>query len=342
MKSFVYQAHPARVRFGRGEIARVAEEAKALGIERAFVIGEARMVGAITDALGDLVRGVETDIVMHVPIERAKAARARARDLGVDGIVSIGGGSSVGLAKAIALEIELPLLAIPTTFAGSEMTEVWGLTEDGVKKTGRDARVRPRSVIYDPDLVSTLPPKLAATSGMNAMAHAAEALYAPSLDPITALLAEESVRLFATSLPRADDDALMAAWFAGVCLDRSEMGLHHKLCHVLGGTFNLPHADVHAVILPYAIAFNAPAAPEPMKRLARALGAEDAALALRALAERIGAPTSLASIGMKEEDLDRAADLASENRYQNPRLATRDDIRALLGDARTGTMRRSP
>jgi maleylacetate reductase len=281
-----------------------------------------------------------------VPIESAREARAHAKDVRADGLVAIGGGSTIGLAKAIALETGWPILAVPTTYAGSEMTSVWGITEGGVKRTGRDPKVRPRTVLYDPELVRDLPAKTAGPSGLNAVAHAMEALYARAVDPITALLAEESVRAIAAHLPGAvaggvaagDAQAgvLYGAWLAGVCLDRAAMGVHHKLCHVLGGTFGLPHAEVHAVILPHAAAFNHDAAPEAMRRLGRALGSDDPPRALFALGARVGAPRSLAAIGMNEGDLDRAAAVATESPYDNPRPVERAAIRALLADAFAG------
>ena len=211
----------------------------------------------------------------------AREARDEAQRLGADCAVAIGGGSTTGLGKAIALDSGLPILAIPTTYAGSEMTPIYGLTEGGVKKTGRDARVLPRTVIYDPELTLTLPLAMTVTSAMNAIAHAAEGLYAHDGNPIIALMAEEGIRACAAALPRlaadprdldARGDALYGAWLCGTVLGAVAMGLHHKLCHTLGGSFNLPHAEVHTVILPHALAYNAAQAPEAMARIARALG----------------------------------------------------------------------
>jgi maleylacetate reductase len=280
-----------------------------------------------------------------VPIEIAQLARDEAKRLGADCCVAIGGGSTTGLAKAIALVSDLPILAIPTTYAGSEMTPIWGLTEAGVKRTGRDQRVLPTTVIYDPALTVTIPPQLTATSGMNAVAHCVEALYAKDANPIVSLIAEEGIRAFAQSLrivvrePRnmeARSLALYGAWLGGVSLGAVGMALHHKLCHTLGGSFNLPHAETHTVVLPHAASYNSEAAPEAMDRVARALGTDSAAAGLYSLALDIGAPLSLAAIGMRLEDLDRAADLATQNPYYNPRPITRDGIRQLLGDAYHG------
>jgi maleylacetate reductase len=283
--------------------------------------------------------------VMHVPIEAAQAAREEAKRLGADCCVAIGGGSTTGLAKAIALVSELPILAIPTTYAGSEMTPIWGLTENGRKTTGRDPRVLPKTVLYDPCLTVTMPPMLSATSGMNSIAHCVEALYAQEANPIIAMIAEDGIRALAESLPvvvkepgnlEARAKALYGAWLGGISLGTVGMALHHKLCHTLGGTYNLPHAETHTVVLPHATAYNEPAAPEAMARVARALGAPSAAEGLYDLAATLGAPLSLAQIGMKAADLDEAADLAAQNPYYNPRPITREGIRALLQNAFEG------
>jgi maleylacetate reductase len=286
---------------------------------------------------------------MHVPVEVADRAVELARSLGADGCVAVGGGSSIGLGKAIALRTGLPLIAVPSTYSGSEMTPVWGITENGAKRTGRDPAVLPRSVVYDPELTLELPVPLSVTSGINAVAHAVEALYAPDTSPLIALMAEEGVRALAGALPElaagprsldARGRALYGAWLCGSCLGATTMGLHHKLCHVLGGTFGLPHAETHTVVLPYALAYNAPAAPEAATAVARALGAEDAGaapVALWELAGRLGAPRSLAELGLKESDLATAAAQAVSQAYANPRPVTEDGVLALLRAAYEGT-----
>jgi maleylacetate reductase len=344
--AFVHQAHPARVVFGRSSRLLLGEETQRLGLTRLLLVGAARLTAEAGPHLGARAVGAITEVVMHVPIERARAARALAQEVAADGLVALGGGSAVGLAKAVALELGLPIVAVATTYAGSEMTSVWGLTEDGHKRTGRDERVRPRTVLYDPELTLTLPPEVAGPSALNAVAHAMEALYAPHLDPVVALLAEESVRALATHAPQvvggagawheAWDGALYGAWLAGTCLDRTTPGLHHALCHVLGGSFGLPHAGVHGVILPHAAAYNRRAAPEAMARLAAALGVPDAPTGLFALARRLGAPASLAALGLAATDLDRAADLTARGAYPNPRPVERAAVRALLQDAFEG------
>jgi alcohol dehydrogenase class IV len=348
VKAFVYQSHASRVSFGPGVLALLANELDALGIARALVLTtpEQTPLGQrVADMLGARSAGLFSGAVMHVPIETALEARAVATRLGADGCVAVGGGSTLGLAKAIALTSGLPIIAVPTTYAGSEMTPIYGLTEDSVKKTGRDWRVLPRGVVYDPELTLTLPVALSITSGMNAIAHAAEGLYAHDGNPVMALMAEEAIRALADALPRvqqaaqdidARSDALYGAWLAGSVLGNVTMGLHHKLCHTLGGSFSLPHAEVHTVVLPHALAYNAAAAPQAMQRIARALGADDAPRALRSLAQRLGAPVSLQAIGMPEAGLDRVAELAVQTPYPNPRPLERDALRALLQRAFEG------
>jgi alcohol dehydrogenase class IV len=261
--------------------------------------------------------------------------------------VAIGGGSTTGLGKAIALDSGLPILAIPTTYAGSEMTPIYGITEAGLKKTGKDMRVLPRSVLYDPLLTLSLPVGLSVTSGINAIAHAAEGLYSVEGNPVIDLMAEEGIAAIGRALPNivanpqdvdARSDALYGAWLCGIVLGSVGMALHHKLCHTLGGSFNLPHAETHTVVLPHALAYNAAATPQAMQRIARALGREDgnAAQAVFDLAQANGAPVALRDIGMKAEDLDRACEIALQNQYPNPRPLEAGAIRQLLQDAFEG------
>jgi maleylacetate reductase len=348
MRPFIYD-HPAqRVIFGLGAIDRLGDEAVLLGAQRVIVIstpGGRRFADDAARRLGPLLAGVFAEAVMHVPIETARAARRRAADLGADCCVAIGGGSTIGLGKAMALESALPIIAVPTTYAGSEMTPIYGLTESGVKKTGRERRVLPATVLYDPQLTVSLPPGISGTSGMNAIAHCVEALYAQDANPIIDLVAAEGIRALSQSLPivvsqpaslEARADALYGAWLGGTALGAVGMAIHHKLCHVLGGTFNLPHAEVHTVILPHAAAFNRDAAPDAMRTVARVLGTTDAARGLYDLAARMGAPTSLKQIGMPEDGLDRAATLATSNPYYNPRPIDFASVRELLQRAYEG------
>jgi len=349
MRNFVYDQPATRVIFGVGALDRLQEEVKRLGARRAIVLStpEQRAVAEeVMRRLGDMAAGLFTEAVMHVPIETARAARDMARELGADCYVAVGGGSTTGLGKAIALETGMPILAVPTTYAGSEMTPIYGITEGGLKKTGRDRRVLPRTVLYDPTLTVSLPAHISGPSGMNAIAHCVEGLYAEDANPIMTLLAAEGIRALTRSLPivvrepgnlEARSDALYGAWLAGSVLGAVGMAIHHKLCHVLGGTFNLPHADTHTIVLPHTVAFNREAAPEAMRIAAEALGAKDAARGIYDLIKRIGAPIALKDIGMPEDGLDRAAQLATENPYYNPRKVEYAGVRELLENAYRGT-----
>jgi maleylacetate reductase len=341
---FTYDQPAHRVIFGVGALDQLADEVTRAGIHRALVVStpDRRFVDDVMRRLGGLSSGVYANAVMHVPVETAREARSYARELNADGCVAIGGGSSIGLAKAIALEIEIPIVAIPTTYAGSEMTSIYGLSDAGVKRTGRDRRVLPRTVLYDPALTLPLPPRVAGPSGMNALAHCVEALYAQDANPVITLVAAEGIRALSRSLPEVVDnaanleartDALYGAWLGGTALGAVGMAIHHKLCHTLGGSFNLPHAEVHSVILPHAAAFNREAASAAMRTAAAALGTSDAAGGLFDLAVRIGAPTSLKAIGMPEDGLDRAATLATTNPYYNPRPVDYAGVRTLLDNA---------
>jgi alcohol dehydrogenase class IV len=352
MHSFVFNGQPSRVVFGAGAIAHLEREIDLLGARRALVLStpeQTAQAQSVADRLGPRAAGIFARAVMHVPIETAREAREEAHRLGADCAIAIGGGSTTGLGKAIALDSGLPILAIPTTYAGSEMTPIYGLTDGGMKKTGKDPRVLPRTVIYDPALTTSLPVAMSVTSGMNAIAHAAEGLYAQDSNPIMDLMAQEGIAAMARALPviRTDPgnldargDALYGAWLCGSVLGNVGMALHHKLCHTLGGSFNLPHADVHTVVLPHAMAFNAQAAPLAMERIARALGTPSAAAGLFDLARVNGAAVALRDIGMKAQDLDRAADISVANPYWNPRAFgpdQRHEIRDLLQRAYDGT-----
>lgn len=351
MTPFIFNAQFPRVVFGVGSLQHLEREFDLLGAKRALVLSTPEQRGQaeeVAKRLGDRAVGVYDKAVMHVPIEAAQLARAQAKRLGADCAVAIGGGSTIGFGKAIALDSNLPILAIPTTYAGSEMTPIQGFTENGIKTTVRDVRMLPKTIIYDAELTLTLPEKLSATSGMNAIAHSVEALYAQEANPIISLMAEESIRVLADALPKimrntqdldARSNAQYGAWLAGGSLGAVGMALHHKLCHTLGGSFNLPHAETHTIVLPHAVAYNAPAAEQAMARISRALGLGgtlSAARGLFELAKSIDAPLALKNIGMNEADLDKAAEIATQNPYYNPRPIERGLIRKLLDDAYFG------
>ncbi|MER5185020.1 maleylacetate reductase [Streptomyces sp. NPDC002896] len=339
-----------RVVFGAGSLRDLPQEAERLGLRRMLVLatpGQRALAEHAATLLGDACAGLFTEARMHVPVQVAEAARAAARDAGADGCLAIGGGSTIGLGKAIVLESGLPVISVPTTYAGSEMTPVWGLTENGRKRTGRDPAVLPRSVVYDPELTLHLPVDVSVTSGFNAIAHAVEALYAPDASPIVSLMAEEGVRSLATALPGiaadpldldARTDALRGAWLCGACLGATTMSLHHKVCHILGGTFDLPHAATHTVLLPYVAAFNLPAAPSAERALRRALATDDVPKHLARATAELGAPRSLAELGLTEHDFDEITAQAQAQPYANPRPVTAKALRSLLTDALHGTL----
>ncbi|MES2401675.1 MAG: maleylacetate reductase [Pseudomonadota bacterium] len=349
MKSFVYNGQPSRVVFGAGSLQHLLREIDLLGATKALVLStpeQRKSAEMIADLLGARAAGVFDRAVMHVPIETAREAREVANRLGADCAVAIGGGSTTGLGKAIALDSGLPILAIPTTYAGSEMTPIYGITEAGIKKTGKDARVLPRTTIYDPELSAGLPVGMSITSGINAIAHAAEGLYATDSNPVMDLMAKEGIAAMGRALPaikktpndmQARSDALYGTWLCGMVLGNVGMALHHKLCHTLGGSFNLPHAETHTIVLPHALAYNAAAAPQAMQVISEALGKKNAAQAVYDLAKDNGAPVALKDIGMKEADLEKACDIAMQNQYANPRPLERAAIRQLFQDAFEGT-----
>lgn len=329
-----------KVVFAVGALGRAAGEVRGLGASRVLLIAGPSAAGpadAIAAELGPALAARIDDVVMHVPQEAADAATARGAT--ADAIVCVGGGSAIGLGKAVARATGAPIVAVPTTYAGSEMTSIWGRTSGGRKVTGRDPRVLPRVVVYDPELTLSLPVPVSAASGMNALAHCVEGLYAPGGSAATALLAEEGIRALASALPRvvaapadrgARTDALYGAWLAGWTLGTTGMGVHHKICHVLGGSYDLPHAAVHSAVLPYAAAYNAGHAPGALARAARALRAPDAATGLWELARAIGAPAALKDLGFLPDQAGPAADLVCAAEPVNPRPVEPAGVRALL------------
>jgi alcohol dehydrogenase class IV len=330
MDGFVYEALPGRVVFGHGTFAELSSEIDRLNLSRVLVLAtpqQAQEANRLAATLSGRSIGVFTGATMHTPLEVTQRAMDDVRARNVDGLVAVGGGSTTGLAKAIALRTDLPQIVVPTTYAGSEMTPILGETANGVKTTQRSPKILPEVVIYDVDLTLTLPVALSGTSGINAIAHAVEALYAKDANPIISAMAEDSIRALSSALPliainplnrAARADALYGAMLAGKCLGAVGMALHHKLCHTLGGLFDLPHAETHTILLPHALAYNADAAPDAVARIGRALGRSDAARGLYDLATRIGAPRGLRDIGMPRDGIAAAVAQALANAYWNP------------------------
>ncbi|MBI2718361.1 MAG: maleylacetate reductase [Rhizobiales bacterium] len=346
---FRYEPKPARVLFGAGWLADVAAAVSELGGTRALVLstrGQNKLAEQVASHLGALAVGQFNGATMHTPVAVTEEALAHVAAMKADCLVAVGGGSTIGLGKAIALRTDLPQIAIPTTYAGSEMTDILGETKDGAKTTQRTPKVLPETVIYDVDLTLRLPAVVSATSGMNAIAHGVEALYAADTNPVIALMAEDGIRRLASALPvimtnlgnsEARAQAMLGGFLCGTCLGSAAMALHHKICHVLGGMFNLPHAETHTVMLPHTAAYNAEAAPAAMAAVARALGVNNAITGLAALKLKLVGPMSLASLGMPEEGIEPAARAAVANPYPNPRALGLEPIRAMIARAFHGT-----
>ena len=348
MRDFVYNANPGRVVFGSGTLSRLPGEVERLNLTRVLVVATPEQEAdahRIAGMIGARAAAVFAGARMHTPTEvTAKAMEVVAAER-IDGLVAVGGGSTTGLAKALAMWTDLPQIVAPTTYAGSEMTPILGETENGRKVTRSDPRILPEVVIYDVDLTLTLPVAMSVTSGMNAVAHAVEALYAREANPIVSMMAERAIAALAAALPaihaRPDDrearsKALFGAWLCGVCLGSVGMALHHKICHTLGGTYNLPHAETHTAVLPHAIAYNAAHAPDAMEALKRALSTQDPAGAAFDLAQGLGATMALERLGLPERAMDEVPDLVLASPYWNPAPLEREPLRRLVSAAHAG------
>ena len=336
---------PDRVVFGAGAERHTAELLIELGARRVLLIAQARHAeGAarIAAALGERAAGVFTTDLPQVPGEVADAAAARAREAGVDWVLAHGGGTAIGVAKAIALEVPVLIAAVPTTYAGSERTDIWGVTRDGRKTTGRDPRVRPRLVVYDPELTLELDRAISIDSLFNALAHAVEALYAVDATAEARRAAEDSLEPLIAGIRAVAaapgelagrELALRGAALAGAALGGASMGLHHKLAHVLGGSLGTAHARTHATLLPYTLGFNAPAAQATVRVLHRAWGDDDPAGFLYDLQRELGLATSLRTLGVAADQLGPIVDEVLHARYPNPRPIDREGLLGLLDDA---------
>ena len=346
--AFNYQGSPARIVFGTGTSKDVARWVEELGCKRALVLStphQEKDAHAMAAQLGGLSVGTFTGATMHTPVDVTERALVHARDVCADCVVSLGGGSTTGLGKAMAWRTDIQQIVVPTTYAGSEVTPILGQTENGVKTTLRNPKITPEVVIYDPELTLGLPVAMSVTSGLNAIAHAAEGLYAPDRNPIATMMANDGMRALKDALPvlitdprnlEAREKALYGAWLCGTVLGQISMSLHHKICHTLGGSFDTPHAETHSVMLPHTIGFNALAVPELMAPVSEIFGGPTPGQALYDFAKSIGSPMALQDFGLSEADLDRAAEIATKNPYTNPRPIDREAIRALLQDAWRG------
>ena len=339
--------NPARILFGSGKIGADEDEIKGQGATRALVLStkfQSRDAQLIANQLGAASAGVFTDAEMHTPTDVTERALHQFISSGADCVVAIGGGSTIGLGKAIALHTDCPQIVVATTYAGSEVTPILGQTEKGVKTTIRDARVLPEVVIYDPDLTLGLPVAMSVTSGLNAIAHSVEALYAKDRNPIASMQAVEGIRALKDALPsiveeprnlEAQSNALYGSWLCGTVLGAVGMSLHHKLCHTLGGTFDTPHSETHAILIPHTTGFNELATRALLTDAAK-LFSGTLGEGLWEFAKSLGAPLALKDLGLTESDLDKAAEIAVKNPYWNPRPVERKAIRDLLQNAWSG------
>jgi maleylacetate reductase len=346
--NFVYTSRRSRVVFGEGAISGLSEELALAGLDRVLVVStphQRELAELVQSYAGKSAVAIFDKARMHVPASVVQSVSEIARSVNAQGVVAAGGGSTIGLAKMLALHEQIPYVAVPTTYAGSEMTPIYGITAMGEKRTGRDERVLPHSVIYDPLLTLDLPWPISVSSGLNAIAHAAEGLYAPDSNPILQLMAEEGIRAMANGIRQlvtkphdagARGACLYGAWLCGSVLGQAGMAIHHKLCHVLGGSLDLPHAETHAVMLPHTIGYNADFAPDAMAQIRRALNAEDAAMGLYELGAELGSPRALRELGVQERDLSRIADITIANPYWNPRPLERSDLIEMLYQAWRG------
>ncbi|MEV0080012.1 maleylacetate reductase [Nocardia neocaledoniensis] len=351
MTTFTYDGLPGRIVFGAGATrTRLSGELDLLDAQRILLIAtdtEGDLATALCAPFADRVAATFSQVRPHVPVEVAELARKAATEADADLVLSVGGGSTTGTAKAVALTTGLPVVAVPTTYAGSEVTPVWGMTDRGRKTTGTDRRVLPKTVVYDPDLTATLPAELAVASALNAVAHCVEAFWAPRRSPVSSAVAEDGIRHLVAGLHAieasatdsgARSDLLLGAYLAGSAFAGAGSGLHHKICHVLGGAFDLPHAQTHAIVLPYVLAYNAPNAREATDRIARALGRTDIVTALRELGTGLGVPGGLGELGMTEADIDTVVDdITAIAPADNPTPVTGDGVRALLRAAWAGS-----
>jgi len=344
---FAYSANPARIIFGNGTLSQLASEVERLGAKRALVLStpfQAQDAHRLAENLGAIAAGVFTEAAMHTPIETTDLAMGAYDAVQADCVISYGGGSTIGLGKAIANRNDTLQVVVVTTYAGSEVTPILGQTENGVKTTMRGPQILPEVVIYDPELTLGLPVAMSVTSGLNAMAHSVEALYAQENNPVSSMMAVEGIRALKQALPiivnepgnlTARGEALYGSWLCGTVLGVVGMALHHKLCHTLGGSFDMPHAETHAVMLPHTVAYNEVAAKDALRPAADLFGG-DLSGGLYDFAVKLRAPLTLKELGMTADSISVAADLAVKAPYWNPQEITRDGIVSLLNEAFNG------
>ncbi|MBO0334029.1 maleylacetate reductase [Sneathiella sp. CAU 1612] len=345
MNNFNYKALPWNIVFGVGSLQHLPSKLDDLGYNCALVLSTSQQADQgrmISELLDNRAAGLFSEAAMHVPMETVYKAEAEAKKVNADCTVSIGGGSTTGLSKALALRMGLPNIVIPTSYAGSEMTDIWGMTENGRKVTGRDDHVVPTLTIYDPELTLSMPAAFTGASGLNALAQAVVNVASADANPIVMMMALEAVRALSKGLQKLNNNpndiearsaALYGACLAGGSLGTGATSLHHRLCHTFGGTFNTPHAETHTILLPHCVAYNSAATKDGTRRLAEALDVENAGLGIFELAKTLGVVTALKDIGITESDLDRAAAIATEVPVKNPEPVSTKRVRKLLENA---------
>ncbi len=349
--NFVVDLQPAHVRFGVGARSTLAEECDRLGAKRVVLVctpsGAARY-RTVAEALGSRLAAMFAEAEPHCPEPVVERCRALWRDASADGVVTVGGGSTIALGKNLAVEEGAKFLCIPTTYSGSEMTDIYGRKIGSEKRTARSVKCRAHTVIYDPELTLGLPRHATVTTGMNSLAHAVEALYPQTPNPVAFALAREALCAHRDGLPdaaqkpndiEARSRALYAGFLGGLLIGMTGIALHHRLCHVLGGLFDLPHGETNSVVLAHVVAYNASAAPDAARVISEVFGDPDPARAVDVFARRIGAPTSLREIGMPEEGIEAAVRATLARPGWNPRLPEEAGLRELVRAAWDGRRR---
>ncbi len=343
---FTYHSEPVRIVFGAGAIGALRAEADVHKLSRLLVLcskSRADIARRVTAAIADRCAGVCDVAAPNMPRDAFERIVADLKRRNADGFVVFGGGSPIGLAKAAAAATKIPYIAIVTTYSGSEMAARWFVGVADNRVSGKDRACLPATAIYDPELTLDLPARVSAASGMNAMAHAVESLYGIDTNPVVQAMAEEAIAKLGSSLPRvvaeprdlaARSEALYGAWLAANF--RAEVGLEHAVAQRVRQWFNLDHAHTHAVVTPYAIGFNSAAAPQAMARIRRALGATDAARGLYDLNARLGLPTGLKGLGMREADIAKAVEIVAAAKIGHPRPVTRADLAEIIRQAYFG------
>jgi alcohol dehydrogenase class IV len=380
MQAFHYTSYAQEIIFGTGSLAQLGEVVDRFRWQRLLLCstGSLRRGGQIAElerALGERLVASYEHIQPHVPDFQVAEALALAETHQIDGVIGFGGGSAIGMAKAVSRALEkkrsgtqeypiapiqqplVPVIAIPTTYAGSEMTPVYGVTRqiDGEprKVTVTDVRVTPKLTLYDPLLTLQLSPEMTASTGINALAHCIEALYSITRNPFSTAAALQGIRSINSALPRcyaagndveARAEMLTGSFLAATALAHVTMAIHHGLCHVLGGTAGVPHGVANSIILPHAMRFNLDATAHQLAQVAEAMGigtagtiveaaAEDVIQQIYRLIRQLNLPQHLRDVGVQEADLPRLAQIAFQSRtvQSNPKpVRDAGEIEAIL------------